>query len=749
VRPRWPSAAAAVLLLLSLGAPAAAAPSRAGDDTPNFNESGGCGAWSMRPPLAGQSGFLGSLHQTYGPWADFFGRSYDQVRNSMVWWTVPMSGGQQVLVHARALPAFQQVTSNLADEAALGHFYSVKVAYGFTWRTVAGSVAMSHHAFGNAVDINPAQNPLTPGDRLVTDMPQWFVDAWTQAGFCWGGYWKSIKDPMHFSWEGPLATPGFGSRPTNYAPLTSADTFRERGAVAQTPFANASGWSVAVADRSGDGADDFYGVAPNGAATRVQVAGSVSDFGVIGMREDAPVTGTAFLVGDYRQTGRADLWVLDLTTPTIEISIYSDASDFQVRTAQLVTPVVMQAGTEFALADYDRDWRLDLFVIRRDGGGSMSVTVLNGATGFSTTFLHALTQLGVTTDPAWQFALGDYDLDAVPDLYAVRTSDGTVAVLRGGDGFAGAPIQMATSLPLGRTIAIGDHDGDGRDDLYAFDPGSGALEVLLGGRPPGGAPLTTWFQAPGLAPWDAGPECVGPQPCEQIGFVDQAARFFLKHDLSSDGGEDVFYYGNPGDVPLMGDWDCDGVDSPAMYRPTNGFMYLRNSNSQGFADLDYFYGNPSDLPLAGDFDGDGCDTLAIYRPSEGRVYVKNSLGTGFADYSYYFGNPGDKPFTGDFDGDGVDTVGLHRESTGFVYLRNSHTQGFADLAFYYGDPGDRLVAGDWNGDGLDSLVVYRPSQGDWYFKLANAQGVGDNAIRYYEGNPDKVLPVAGNFGTRR
>ncbi|MGH8937452.1 MAG: M15 family metallopeptidase, partial [Acidimicrobiia bacterium] len=585
---RWrPQFVLPILLTLSVAGPAAAAPSRAGDDTPNFNESGGCGAWSMRPPLADQSGFLGSDHQTHGPWADFFGRSYDQVRASMVWWTVPMSGGKQVLVHARALAAFQQVSDNLAAEAALGRWYPVNVAYGFTWRTVSGSLAMSHHAFGNAVDINPAQNPLTLGDRLVTDMPQWFVDAWTQAGFCWGGYWKSIKDPMHFSWEGPPATPGFGARPTAYAPLTSADTFRERGVVAQTPFSNAAGWTVAVADRSGDGADDLYGVRPNGAATRVEVAGSMSDFRVIGMREDAPVLGTALLMGDYLQTGRADLWVLDLTTPTVEISIYSDASDFQARTAHLVTPVVMQAGTEFALADYDRDWRLDLFVIRRDGGGSTSVTVLDGATGFSTTLLHALTNLGLTTDPAWQFALGDYDLDAVPDLYAVHTSVGTVAVVRGGEGFAGVPIQMATNLPPGRSIAIGDHDGDGRDDLYAFEAASGALDVLLGGRPPGGAPLTTWFQAPGLAPWDAGPECLGPHPCHQIGFVDPGSRFFLKHDLSSDGGEDAFYYGNPGDVPLMGDWDCDGVDTPAMYRPSNGFVYLRNSNTQGVADQDF------------------------------------------------------------------------------------------------------------------------------------------------------------------
>jgi hypothetical protein len=212
---------------------------------------------------------------------------------------------------------------------------------------------------------------------------------------------------------------------------------------------------------------------------------------------------------------------------------------------------------------------------------------------------------------------------------------------------------------------------------------------------------------------------------DSVAFVTHDAQFHLYGQLAQGSAVSSFYYGNPGDVALMGDWNCDGVDTPAMYRPSNGFMYLRNSNTQGVADVSYFYGNPSDIPIAGDFDGNGCDTLAIYRPTEGRVYVKNSLGTGVADYSYYFGNPGDKPFSGDFNGDGVDTVGLHRESSGFVYFRDSNTQGFADFSYFYGNPGDKMLAGDWDGDGDDSLAVYRPSDGKLYIRYTNTQGFAD------------------------
>ncbi len=116
----------------------------------------------------------------------------------------------------------------------------------------------------------------------------------------------------------------------------------------------------------------------------------------------------------------------------------------------------------------------------------------------------------------------------------------------------------------------------------------------------------------------------------------------------------------------------------------------------GVADRDFFYGLGGDIPLAGDWNGDGCDTLAIYRPSQGKAYIRKSLGTGVADFEVFFGNPGDRPFAGDFDGEGVTTVGLYQESTGFVYFRNTLETGVADFQFFYGEPSDRIVTGDWD-----------------------------------------------------
>jgi parallel beta-helix repeat protein len=234
---------------------------------------------------------------------------------------------------------------------------------------------------------------------------------------------------------------------------------------------------------------------------------------------------------------------------------------------------------------------------------------------------------------------------------------------------------------------------------------------------------------------------------EWIALVDTSqGMWHLRHN-----SDDVatFFYGNPGDVPFMGDWDCDGVATPGLFRQSDAFAYLRNTNSQGIADIRFFFGNPSDIPLAGDFNGDGCDTLSIYRPSEAKFYIVNALGTddgglGPADYWFLFGNLGDKPVVGDWDGDGIDEVGLHRESTGLFYWRDTLDTGIADGTIFFGDPGDRFVAGDWGiVDGRDTPAVFRPSNTTFYFRHTLTEGNADSQLEF--GQPEWI-PVAGDFG---
>ncbi len=77
---------------------------------------------------------------------------------------------------------------------------------------------------------------------------------------------------------------------------------------------------------------------------------------------------------------------------------------------------------------------------------------------------------------------------------------------------------------------------------------------------------------------------------DDYGLVDPSTGIW--HLYERDTQTTQFYFGNPGDYPFMGDWNCDGFDTPGLYRQSDGYVYLRNSNTQGPADISFFFGNP-------------------------------------------------------------------------------------------------------------------------------------------------------------
>ena len=186
--------------------------------------------------------------------------------------------------------------------------------------------------------------------------------------------------------------------------------------------------------------------------------------------------------------------------------------------------------------------------------------------------------------------------------------------------------------------------------------------------------------------------------------------FNLRNSNTNDiGAVPAFVYGIPGDIPVAGNWDGLGVDTIGVYRPSNQRFYLRNSNTTGVADVVAQYGIFGDIPVAGDWDGNGTTTIGVYRPSNQRFYLRNSNTTGVADAVAQYGIPGDIPIAGDWDGNGTTTIGVYRPSNQRFYLRNSNTTGVADVAIQFGAAGDIPIVGDWDGNGTTNIGVYRPS----------------------------------------
>lgn len=218
------------------------------------------------------------------------------------------------------------------------------------------------------------------------------------------------------------------------------------------------------------------------------------------------------------------------------------------------------------------------------------------------------------------------------------------------------------------------------------------------------------------------------------------------HVRYQDGTINSFYFGNPEDIPYSGDWNGDGITTLGLYRVSAGFLFLRNSNTQGIADINIFYGDPGDLPIAGDWDGDGIDTVGIFRPSDEQFYLRNTNTQGNADLEpIAFGQAGDVPVAGDWNGDGYDTIGVYRPSTRMLLLTNSLTDPTIDIEFEYlgANDGDKILTGDWDGDGVDTVGVFRPSLGEFYLRDTFTQEHANITITWGE---SYMSPVSGDWG---
>ncbi|MGI8639749.1 MAG: FG-GAP-like repeat-containing protein [Pyrinomonadaceae bacterium] len=190
-------------------------------------------------------------------------------------------------------------------------------------------------------------------------------------------------------------------------------------------------------------------------------------------------------------------------------------------------------------------------------------------------------------------------------------------------------------------------------------------------------------------------------------------------------------FGSADDKLVSGDYDGDGRTDAAVFR--NGVWYIRHSSDGGFTGVQFGLGD--DKPLRGDFDGDGRSDIAVFRPSNGVWYIQKSSG-GFNFVQ--FGLSSDIPVAADMDGDGRNDISVFRPSNGVWYWLRSIDGQFA--AAQFGQNGDVPIAGDFDGDGRADLSVFRPSNGVWYIQRSS-NGTFD--FRQFGLGDD--IPVAGNY----
>ncbi len=158
------------------------------------------------------------------------------------------------------------------------------------------------------------------------------------------------------------------------------------------------------------------------------------------------------------------------------------------------------------------------------------------------------------------------------------------------------------------------------------------------------------------------------------------------------------------------DFDGDGKTDQAVYR--NGTWYWLNSSNGGFNSIQF--GLSTDIPVPADFDGDGRAELAIYRNG---TWWSFNLATNQTNV-VQFGLSTDKPVVADYDGDGKADQAIYRNGEWHL---NQSSLGYAVVNF--GLSTDKPVPADYDGDGKTDLAVFRPSDGNWYVQRSSTNSL--------------------------
>jgi hypothetical protein len=212
--------------------------------------------------------------------------------------------------------------------------------------------------------------------------------------------------------------------------------------------------------------------------------------------------------------------------------------------------------------------------------------------------------------------------------------------------------------------------------------------------------------------------CLHPRPVPALAAF-RDGQWRLRSSISSGAPDAQFTYGQPGDVPLTGNWD--GIGSLGIGVRRGSTFILRDSASPGAPTRIFDWGQPTDAVFTGDWNGNGTTGLGIRR---GRTwYLKNRLDSSTYEIRFDWGRPDDIPIVGDWNGDGVTGIGLLRGQT--WYLKNTLDAGPHDIEFTWApnpagilDPPvsgpDRPIVLDWNGNGTSGVGFVRGTT--WHMK---------------------------------
>jgi hypothetical protein len=295
----------------------------------------------------------------------------------------------------------------------------------------------------------------------------------------------------------------------------------------------------------------------------------------------------------------------------------------------------------------------------------------------------------------------------------------------GGFTSAGAS-NVAEAAAVQYVATAGDFDRDSKTDLGVFHPANGAWYVALSA---GGVLTARSLAQPGDIPVIADYDGDG-----QVDFSiwrpsnalcpGQAGLWFTQF---SSGGTSTTCIGEFGDVPVPADYDGDGRADLAIYRPLNlscigqaGLWFVQLS---GGGTINECFGEETAIPVPADYEGRGAADFAYYRALSGEflILTRNrpvvSTQVGLVA-TIQVGSGGDIAVPADYDGDGRIDPAVFSGGEWRPWLSTCQCVYGPVLAGSAGT-GDIPLPADYDADGRADYAVFHPSNGSWYVLLSS------------------------------